>query len=402
MSSRAPGPDSEERKWHPIMLASALYAEVYLICLIVVCLLLVWNRRSVSRSSSEQWLTRLFITFILSFSGNFLFTLFNSGLVPIPFKRQVSYVMKSVFYIGLIMGVCSWCGFAETEMQRDTRGYRKRNYYFLLIVTLSVAVIIANPWTRNVFLMDENDVYHRQPMYNWLMIFLMAFTSIYSVRLLVTAGREFDPSRKSHLYLAASFPLSLLAAWLLSFISESMPVVCVSIMLELLCLFVGTNQQQISMDKLTQVNNRQNLIGFINYKLYDHVGRLYLLMIDVDYFKTINDTYGHLEGDNALIIVSSSLKRACNMFKKRPFIARYGGDEFIVVLEGTQEEANALCDSIRATLQEFKESKNLPYNLSLSIGVCSYRSGMTAKEMIAAADEEMYRVKQDRDQKRHG
>ena len=68
MSSRAPGPDSEERKWHPIMLASALYAEVYLICLIVVCLLLVWNRRSVSRSSSEQWLTRLFITFILSFS----------------------------------------------------------------------------------------------------------------------------------------------------------------------------------------------------------------------------------------------------------------------------------------------------------------------------------------------
>ena len=152
------------------------------------------------------------------------------------------------------------------------------------------------------------------------------------------------------------------------------------------------------MDKLTQVNNRQNLTSFINYKLYDHVSRLYLLMIDVDYFKTINDTYGHLEGDNALITVANTLKRACAAFKKRPFIARYGGDEFIIVLEGTQEDAEQLCASIRYILDEDKERR---YPLTLSIGMSSYRSGMTAKEMIAAADEELYKIKQARDQK-HG
>ena len=112
-------------------------------------------------------------------------------------------------------------------------------------------------------------------------------------------------------------------------------------------------------------------------------------MMDVDRFKVINDTYGHLEGDRALTTVSSVLKHACGPFKKRPYIARYGGDEFIIMLEGSENDLSALLESISAALAAF-QSADAPYPLSLSIGVAKYRAGMTPKELIAQADADLY------------
>jgi diguanylate cyclase (GGDEF)-like protein len=214
------------------------------------------------------------------------------------------------------------------------------------------------------------------------------------MRLMKAARRETDPVRQSHLHLTASFPLCILAAWVLSFVGESVPVICVCITVELLCLYMGTTNQQISLDKLTQVNNRQNLYGYLDYKLRNHLEDLYLMMIDVDYFKQINDTYGHLEGDQALIRVASALKLACGSHTKRPYIARYGGDEFIVLLEGTQLEADDLCDSIRTLLKQLNQQS--PYALDLTIGYALWQPGMDVNGLIGAADNVLYELKRAR------
>lgn len=376
---------------------AALYAEIYLICMMVVGLLLHWSVRSDSHSASDQWLIRCFGGFFATFSANFLFILFNRGIIATPWTREFSYAFKSLFFLMFSNSVIAWCGYAETEIRRGDMVRKKVHLMFIIPSIIPIIPILLNLWNHLLFSIDENMVYRREILYHLLMLYLFAFTAVFAVRLFLRSFREFGPNRKSHLQTTASFSLCILAAWALSFAGESVPVICVCVMLNLLCIYVGINRQQISMDKLTQVNNRQNLIGFINYKLINHESRLYVLMIDVDFFKPINDTYGHLEGDHALIRVADALKHSCNTFKRRPFIARYGGDEFIIVLEGTQEDADRLCENIREHLRESQEKEKAPYDLTVSIGVAGYRSGMMSKDLISAADDDLYRVKQDRD-----
>ena len=119
-------------------------------------------------------------------------------------------------------------------------------------------------------------------------------------------------------------------------------------------------------------------------------------MMDLDYFKSINDTYGHLEGDDALVRAAKALKIACGNFKRRPYIARYGGDEFIVVLESSKADADLLVQNIRDTLEQLNEESHRPYTLKFSIGVGEFHPGMDSNQLIEAADHALYEIKRAR------
>lgn len=378
-----------------MVLASVLYAEIYLICMIVVGLLLFWSLRSESRSSSEQWQIRMLGGFLGCFSANFLFSVFQTLFSGAAWASGALYTLKSLYYISFIVGAYFWCGYAETELRTGMHANRLINLLFILPFLVPGAMVLVNLWTHSMFEIDAVGQYHRHGAYHWYMLSLTSLTVICSGRHFTRSFRESDPVRRGHMLLTASFPLSLLLAWLVSQVGEQIPVVCVCITVELLCLYVGTTKQQISLDKLTQVNNRQNLISYLEYKLATHVSRMYLLMIDLDDFKIINDTYGHLEGDKALILVAKALKEACGSYKLRPYIARYGGDEFMVITEGTREEASELRDSIRRLISE-KQDKNAPYEVKASIGLAECTCGMKPDDLILAADEEMYRIKKER------
>ena len=378
-----------------MLLSSVLYAEVYAVCMIVVGLLLFWSVRSESRSSSERWQIRMLTGFLICFSANLLFTLFQAFFGGTSWSQSALYTLKSLYYLTFIVGTYFWCGYAEAELRTGIRNNRLVNLAFMLPFLIPAGMVISNLWTHSFFEIDAAGQYFRHGMYHWFMLSLMILTLLCSGRHFARSFRESDPIRKGHMLLTASFPLSLLLAWMISQVGEKLPVICVCIMVELLCLYVGTSKQQISLDKLTQVNNRQNLLTFMEYKLATHESRLFLLMLDLDDFKIINDTYGHLEGDNALILVAQALKEACTTYKLRPYIARYGGDEFMVVTEGTREEAGVLCDDIQRIISE-KQDKDAPYELKVSIGLAECYSGMKPDDLIAAADEELYKVKKER------
>ena len=375
---------------------AALYAEVYLVCIIVVSLLAFWSVRRDTRSVEESWLMYVLLAFWGNFAANFFFKLFNGRLIGSEAMfLPASYLFKTLYFITLDLGVFAWCGYAETEQKNYIFQNKKTLRWLMLPLAVPVAAALVNLKTHHLFEITAAGAYQRNLLFQVEMGFLLVCSLICSVRLLLHSRRESDPAQRAHLRLTASFPLCILAAWLLSFIGEAVPVICVCLMVELLCLYTGTHNQQISLDKLTQVNNRQNLMGFLNYKLRSHDEAVFLLMLDVDSFKTINDTYGHLEGDRALTDTAAALKRACGPFKKRPYIARYGGDEFIIVMEGTETDLAALKAGIDDALAAVRRA-DAPYPLSLSIGAAKYRAAMSVKELIAEADADMYQHKHTR------
>lgn len=377
-------------------MAAALYLEVYLICLVIVSLLLRWSINSGSDSAGEQCLRRMLWIFFANFVCNLLFTVFN-GFRPIPgIVVPASYLFKSLYHLTLIGGVFAWCQYAQTNLQSSI--FNRKPYRLLLILPmlLPVALVAVNLKNHMLFEITAEGSYVRHTWFHYLMGYLVCVSMFFSLPLIKRIPYEFENNRKSQLWLTASFSLCLLIAWFLSNLGEAFPVMCVCFSIELLCMYMDSSTRQISLDKLTQVNNRQNLLSFLEYKLLNHDESLFLLMMDVDYFKTINDTYGHLEGDEALIHVAKVLKNTCGAFTRRPYIARYGGDEFMILVEGSRADCDRLRDDIQSNLKAMCESLHKPYTLTLSIGVARWEPSMSAKDFIESADNQLYEIKRNR------
>ena len=171
----------------------------------------------------------------------------------------------------------------------------------------------------------------------------------------------------------------------------SVPGLCVGIMISILLLYIIYQEQLISTDPLTGLNNRNR---FETYMLSlfsgaDQADDVYLLMMDADGFKQINDRYGHVEGDHALQVVSAVLKDVCS--PAGGFIARYGGDEFVVLQKAVAEQDIIdLCSAINDELARAE----VPYALRMSIGYARVGDGIdTWQNLLRAADTELYRVK---------
>lgn len=134
---------------------------------------------------------------------------------------------------------------------------------------------------------------------------------------------------------------------------------------------------------------------------YEGKKELWLFMMDVDYFKTINDTYGHIEGDAALVRVADVLKTVC--IGHDYVVGRYGGDEFMLIAELTKNE---LPEDVRSQIQFFVEQANrkagVKYKISISIGYAKYtESFFDIVRFIEEADKELYKIKKARHKSKH-
>ena len=157
-----------------------------------------------------------------------------------------------------------------------------------------------------------------------------------------------------------------------------------------------------SIDALTEIPNRR----FFDERLDQEWKRatrerysISLLMIDIDHFKSYNDSYGHLQGDECLKTVARNLSQ--NLWRSSDIITRYGGEEFAVILPGTPSYsalnvAKRLWESISALEIEHSSSLSVGY-LTVSIGLATLSPNEKTKphQLIELADKNLYKSKTD-------
>ena len=150
-------------------------------------------------------------------------------------------------------------------------------------------------------------------------------------------------------------------------------------------------------DHLTGLFNRRYLMEALDKEVQRSSrkgGSLSLLLLDIDHFKQVNDTYGHLQGDAVLQKVAQQLQKELRTYD---IAARYGGEEFIAVLpDATMKEAAFVAERIRASVQASRFNGALaPLNLTVSLGVALYtlNDGTTIDTFIKRADDALYRAK---------
>jgi diguanylate cyclase (GGDEF)-like protein len=149
-------------------------------------------------------------------------------------------------------------------------------------------------------------------------------------------------------------------------------------------------------DDLTGLYNRRGFsdLGEQYLKLARRSGRgVTMVYLDLDRFKTINDSLGHHVGDRALIKVADILRAT---FRRSDIIARLGGDEFgVLALEAADESADLLIQRLRERVLDFNQTSPEPYQLSVSIGMAHHDDDLRVRleDMVAEADSAMYREK---------
>ncbi|NNJ73179.1 MAG: diguanylate cyclase [Enterobacterales bacterium] len=162
--------------------------------------------------------------------------------------------------------------------------------------------------------------------------------------------------------------------------------------------------------RLEELSNKDGLTGLFNRRFFDNRFHeewsrsirsnlpLALLMIDVDYFKSYNDHYGHQMGDDALICVAKTLHHVLK--RDTDYAARYGGEEFVVILQDTNlEAAKAIAGSIRAELfsQKIEHLESSTGFLTVSIGISSRLESDSISDshaLLKRADKALYKSKE--------
>jgi len=308
------------------------------------------------------------IIFALHFSKVYFGTTFKRDLYPLYFLSGLvtvlcffdtplfltSSVYKSTYYTGLFHGT----------------GFRIWGASLILIAIYTCAVMIYG-YIKNRHI----------PNYRTSMFFIIA-----SVIWCITAICDAISAMQIHILPP------------LTWIGSILVVVSIAV---ILILKMDHLYHEIIHDSLTGIHSRSFFeVEFENAynRLKRHKANLYVILVDIDAFKSVNDTYGHQCGDEVIKMVASSL---ANNLREHDIVARYGGDEFIILLNENISDTTVteVFNRIRSKIESSSiECNNNIINVSCSFGITMFEQAtiqkqITRESIIAAADDALYKSK---------
>ncbi|KAF0092009.1 MAG: diguanylate cyclase [Fusobacteria bacterium] len=324
----------------------------------------------------------LFIDILSRFDGN-----------PDSFYFFFNHVGN--FFIFLLSPVLAslWLLYVHYQVFNLEKKTRKLIKPLIGINLLNAFLVVLNLFFGWFYYIDINNIYNRGPYFlvsTLFSVILILFASILIIRYRNNIGRKY--------YLSlALFAVPPLISIVLLILFYGISIVLNSIVLSLLIAFLYIQNKSMGTDHLTGLYNRKRFESYLKEKINSSTrNRTFsAIMLDINNFKTINDTFGHEMGDKALEVSGKLLKSS---IRTNDFLARYGGDEFFLILDiSNQRELKATINRINDKINEFNSRGVYPFELYFSMGyaIYDYKSKMGVNKFLKHIDNLMYEDKEE-------
>lgn len=371
------------------------YIEINLIMLLISFMMLFnINRRRRLRPSTDQ---KLFDGLLILNACTCLFDMAMWILPGFsgPFARTLHILASVLYYLVNPLMCYLWLLYTDYKLCENRAAMiRRAKLYALPLIPLSIVALLS-PWTAWYFSINAENVYVRGPLFWFMALPALCFllgAMLMTLADLFKSGAMRDRIVYQQLLL---LPLAMLIAALVQALHYGLTLVSACSTLVFLGLFINMQNVTNDTDPLTTLFNRRRLDQHLRLLTRNPPTEalLFCILIDLDDFKSINDTHGHLTGDQALLATTQLLQAI--RAGRDDFLARIGGDEFMIVgTRASEAELLALLASLETQQRCFNDSAKEPYQIKLSMGLSIYSETDSIDDLIGRADAAMYTMKQ--------
>lgn len=368
------------------------YTEANIFCIIIFAIMFFRDFFNMDRQEKQIKYDRALVSFMLYFACDALWASVIAGVLP----RNPFTVLSINFGNYVLMAAISytWLHYAMAVEQVPGRDSRRTRFAIQFPFFISTIAMIALYLWKPGILADEK--LQLQPVY---FLFLIAVPLVYIVASFFYSMRraltEENPVERQKYMFVGFFPLMVVAGGLLQIlVMKETPIFCFCSTILMIVFYINTLEMRIVTDPLTGLNNRGQLIHYThqNANIRRENRLTFVVMFDINDFKAINDTYGHAEGDRALLIVADALRNVLRNHSTPIFLARLGGDEFILIVHPVeQRDIEPLIEEIREQIASQCRVAGVPYTLSIGIGYSQLLGdGDTFQQCMQRADQRLY------------
>ena len=354
--------------------------------IIILLMLLYVSRSRTQRDSIEDRIFTFMIFGVMlgCFMEGFSYTidgkLFNGA-------RILNYITNTYLYTINVLLPFMVLIYVDFGLYGDISRIKKRYRIEIAVLVFMLAMNILNLFIPVSYYINELNIYERRPFSYFSYVVILYYCL---VAMIVTNRYEKENGARTFINIRMFLVPVLIGAGL-QFMFYGLSLAWLSAALGLNGLYMMQQNETSYIDSLVDIYNRQ----YFNHILSGWIAsgsNIIGMMIDVDHFKSINDNYGHSEGDKALKALAGILRKAR---KDNERVFRFAGDEFIVMkLTDDVNGLDRFMKDVEEGLETYNKENSLPYKLTISYGLSHFdphKSSVNAfmKEM----DDNMYRMK---------
>lgn len=369
------------------------HMSINLFPLVMLLVIYISNRRKISTAPDR----RQFDILTVLTMGLLLINTLSYGLEGMPGAGvNTALWILHMIHAFLVVGVAAeWLIYVSFRLKiGGTKVHARRMMKYMMVTNGALAVFaVTTPWTHWLFYITSDNAY-KNGEYCYVpylvSIVLLLATLVMSVK---TYRSEVSREQRRECYYLVVCGIIALLGMVVQHILTDWWVAAPCLSLAILFIYLNAQNRQITTDALTGLNNRREFDQQIVKMAEQFRGSNWgILMLDVDDFKMINDTFGHAVGDEALWEMADILRRTLG--KDKTFISRYGGDEFAVIGKWeSEEETRMAITKVEEEAVRFNKTSGKEYKLSFSIGYAMWNEVGILDGLVEKADERMYIIK---------